>query len=435
MDLSLSRIRSLVALLPRYTRPTIHIAGTNGKGSTTALIDSILRQASLFTGRFNSPHLLDIHDSILLNGHEISPGEYYEALRSVTIANETGNCQCTSFELQTATALLAFERAGVEVVILEVGLGGRLDATNVISDDVVLVSGIAAIDLDHQAVLGDSLEQIAREKAAIARRGRPCVLGRQSHPVVMDAIKMSVGATGGYLLYASDHTQIFQRGPPTPVHPAIPPPASNVSIHLRGERIDTTIGLQGSHQMHNAELAVAIIGTLQHNPTFQHVTLQQISRGLSLARWPGRLDWISYRTEHGENLWLLADGAHNPASAASLARYLASLPISGPRCFVISLSYSPSKPPRSTLEAVLLPGDRVAVVPFSAVDRMPWVKPQEPALVVKVAKDLVGPSGDVVARSDLRAALSWARHNHSTVVVTGSLYLVADLYRLQLAFP
>ncbi|KIO19007.1 hypothetical protein M407DRAFT_83336 [Tulasnella calospora MUT 4182] len=417
MDLSLSRIRSLMSLLPRYTRRTIHIAGTNGKGSTTAFVDSILRQAGLFTGRFNSPHLLTGRDSILLNGQEISPDDYQETFRSVATANEIGNCGCTNFELQTATALLAFERTHVEVAILEVGLGGRLDATNVIPDDVVMVSGITAIDLDHQAILGNSLQQIAGEKAAIARRGRPCVLGRQSHMEVVDAIEESVSVIGGYLLHGSAQVQVFPHPPSTPSHP-----------------VGATISLHGSHQVHNAELAIALVETLQQAPSFLHVTLKQIAQGLGLASWPGRLEWINYcePTEYGGKLWLLADGAHNAASAACLATYLKSLPFTGARSFVISLSYSPSKSPRSILEVMLLPGDRVAVVPFASVDGMPWVKPQESVTVVQAAKDLVGSSGEVMAWDDLKAALSWARCGHSVVVVTGSLYLVADLYRLLL---
>lgn len=434
MDLSLSRIRSLTSLLPRYTRPTIHIAGTNGKGSTTAFVDSVLRQAGFFTGRFNSPHLITIRDSILLDGHAIPPEDYQEAFLSVITANDVGDCRCTNFELQTATALLAFERAHVDVAILEVGLGGRLDATNVIPDDAVLVSGITAIDLDHQAILGDTLELIATEKAAIARRDRPCVLGAQSHQAVADTIKRSVNAVGARLLHASEQVQVFPCQSPAPSDPVIPPPATNVSIHVRGERIDGRIGLQGSHQCQNAELAVALVEALKLTPPFQCITLKQIAQGLSLATWSGRLEWINYReaTERGENIWLLTDGAHNPASAASLARYLTSLPITGTRSFVVSLSHSPSKSPRATLEAVLLPGDRVAVVPFSPVDGMPWVKPQEPASVMEAAKELVGPSGEVVAWTDLKAALSWASHGHSVVIVTGSLYLVADLHRLLL---
>ncbi|KAG8934302.1 folylpolyglutamate synthase [Tulasnella sp. 417] len=431
MDLSLSRIRSLITLFPRYTTPTIHIAGTNGKGSTTAFVDSILRQAGLFTGRYNSPHFLTIRDSILLDAHEISPDDYQEAFRSVATANEIGGCRCTNFELQTATALLAFERAGVDVAILEVGLGGRLDATNVIPDDVVMVSGIASIDLDHRDVLGNTLEEIASEKAAIARRGHPCILGHQLHPEVVEAVKKSVSAKGGYLLHASDQVQVFPL-PPTPCHPALPPPPTKVAIDIHGEQTSATISLQGSHQVHNAELAVALVETLKHSPSFQDITLKQVAQGLSLASWPGRLEWLNYcdPMEYGENPWLLVDGAHNAASAACLATYLASLPLTSTRSFVISLSHSPSKSPRSTLEALLLPGDRVAIVPFTLVEGMPWVKPQESATVMQAAKDLVGSSGEVVVWDDLRAALGWAGQGHSVVVVTGSLYLVADLYRL-----
>lgn len=435
MDLSLSRIRSLVSLLPRYTRPTIHIAGTNGKGSTTAFVDSILRQAGISTGRFNSPHLVIMRDSILLNGHTISPTEYQEAFNSVTTANEIGACQSTNFELQTAAALLAFERAQVEVVILEVGLGGRVDATNVIPDGVVLVSGIAAIDLDHQAILGDTLELIATEKAGIARKGRLCVLGDQSHQEAVDAIQRSVSATGGRLIHASEQVRIRQSQLFKSTHSVLPPPAADVFINVGGEEIRTTIGLQGSHQLHNARLAVAIVEALRHTASFRSITIKQIAQGLRHATWPGRLDWIEYRDpgEKRENVWLLADGAHNPASAASLADYLSSLPIAKPRSFVISLSHSPSKPPRSTLEVILLPGDRVALVPFSPVEGMPWVKPQEAAMVMHAAKDLVGPSGEVVVRDDLKTGLAWARQNQSFVIVTGSLYLIADLYRLPLS--
>lgn len=418
-----------MSLLPRYTRRTIHIAGTNGKGSTTAFVDSILREAGSFTGRFNSPHLLTIRDSILLDGHEISPDDYQETFRSVAAANEIGNCQCTNFELQTATALLAFERAHVAVAILEVGLGGRLDATNVIPDNVVVVSGISAIDLDHQAVLGNSLKQIAKEKAAIARKGRPCVLGHQSHLEVVDAIKRSVSTIGGYLLHASDQVQVFSYQPPSLSHLVLPPPSTKVTIQIRGEQINSTISLHGSHQVHNAELAVALVDTLREAPSFQDVTLKHIAQGLSLASWPGRLEWIKYcEPEYEEDLWLLVDGAHNAASAACLATYLTSF--TGTRSFVISLSHSSSKLPRSTLEAILLPGDRVAIVPFSSVNGMPWVKPEESSIVMQAAKGLVGSSGEVMAWHELRAALGWARRGHSVVVVTGSLYLIADLYRL-----
>lgn len=432
MDLSLSRIRSLNSLLPRYTRPTIHVAGTNGKGSTTAFLDSILRQAGFSTGRFNSPHLVVKRDSILLGGQTISTDDYQEVSRSVTAANQIGDCRCTDFELQTAIALLAFERSRVDVAILEVGLGGRLDATNVIPDDVVLVSGITAVDLDHQAILGDTLEQIAMEKAGIARRNRACVLAYQSHQEVVDTIKRSVAAVGGRLLDATEQVQISPCQPAVSTLSLLPPPPIHLDIRFRGETVHATLGIQGRHQIHNAGLAVALVEALEQTPPFRSVSSEQIAEGLNLATWPGRLSWIKYResTEHEESLWLIADGAHNSASAASLKEYLSSLPVANPRSFVISLSYSPPKSPRSTLEALLLPGDRVAVVSFSPVDGMPWVKPQEPAAIVRAARDLVGTLGEVVECDSLRTALSWAGHGHPVAIITGSLYLIADLYRL-----
>ncbi|KAG9012964.1 folylpolyglutamate synthase [Tulasnella sp. 427] len=439
MDLSLSRIRSLISLLPRFTRPTVHIAGTNGKGSTTAIVDSILRQAGFSTGRFNSPHLVAVRDPILLDGQPISEDDYQEVLQSVKTANQLGACQCTNFEIQTVIALLAFERAGVDVAILEVGLGGRLDATNVIPDDVILVSGITAIDLDHQAILGDTPALIATQKAGIARRGRPCILGRQSHPSAVDAVTKAVDSVGGRLIHSSELVQVVASPPPSPTSTSskVPPSVAWIDVELDGVSISCPFGLHGGHQLSNAELVIAIIVTLNRTPGFRQITPQQIARGLSLVSWPGRLEWIEYREalERKESLWILVDGAHNPACAASLAAYLSSLPRLKSRTFIISLSKAPSKSPRDILKALLLPGDRVAVVPFSRVDGMPWVEPQEPTTVLEVVKDLVGSSGEAVVEKDIKTALGWARNDEGFVIVTGSLYLVADLYRYLLSVP
>ncbi|KAG8933690.1 folylpolyglutamate synthase [Tulasnella sp. 417] len=431
MDLSLARIRRLTSLLPRYTRPTIHIAGTNGKGSTSAFLDSILRQAGFLIGRFNSPHLVTTRDSILLDGHPISPDDYNQAFQSVVTADEIGDCRCTNFELQTATALLVFERGLVDVAILEVGLGGRLDATNVIPDDVVLVSGIASIDLDHQAILGDTLELIAREKAGIARAGRPCVLGDQSAQEVIDTVQKLVSAAGGHIIYASKQVQVLP-GHRLANDITLPPPATRVTIRYLGEQCSATLGLQGIHQVSNAKLSVAVVEALMQTSSLRRVSPEQVRQGLSLATWPGRLEWIDYSTytTRDRNGWLLVDGAHNPGSTKALAQYLSSLPIARPRSFVVSVSKSPLKSPQSTLGAILLPGDRVAVVPFSPVDGMPWVKPHDPAVLLQAAEELVGSSGEAIMLDNLGSALNWAADGHSVVVVTGSLYLIADLYRL-----
>ena len=147
IDLSLNRIRALAARLPSYTRPTIHIAGTNGKGSVAAMVSSVLRESGLRVGRFNSPHLVHVWDSIDLCGHAVSLEQYERVRKEVEEANE--GIGASSFEVLTGTALKLFEDEKVDVVVLEVGMGGRLDATNVIPDDAVAVSVITSVGLDH----------------------------------------------------------------------------------------------------------------------------------------------------------------------------------------------------------------------------------------------------------------------------------------------
>lgn len=172
IDLSLDRIRALSALLPAYTRPTVHIAGTNGKGSVSALLSSILHatEPNLDIGRFNSPHLISIRDCIVINGQPVDEATYASARNEVETVDRTHAIGASSFELLTATALLIFENAALDIVILEAGMGGRLDATNVIPTECVMVSALTAVDLDHQAFLGDTLSAIAREKAASTLR-------------------------------------------------------------------------------------------------------------------------------------------------------------------------------------------------------------------------------------------------------------------------
>jgi folylpolyglutamate synthase/dihydrofolate synthase len=193
IDLSLNRIRALAARLPRYTRPTIHIAGTNGKGSVAAIVSSVLRESGLRVGRFNSPHLIHVWDCIDLYGRAVSPEQYERVRKEVEEANE--GIGASSFEVLTGTALKLFEDEKVDAVVLEVGMGGRLDATNVIPDDAVAVSVITSIGLDHMRWLGDTIEAIAKEKAGITRKAGTIVLGPQPHPnvkVIVSSIAKSL---------------------------------------------------------------------------------------------------------------------------------------------------------------------------------------------------------------------------------------------------
>jgi dihydrofolate synthase len=169
IDLSLDRLRILVNHLPPYTRPTCHIAGTNGKGSVSALVSSIL-QSSLNVGRYNSPHLVSIYDCITINNIPVSSALYNAARAEVTEKDFEKGTKLSSFEILTLTALRVFEREQVDVAVVEVGMGGRLDATNIIPDDTILVSALTAVDVDHQFYLGDTVGKIALEKAGIARK-------------------------------------------------------------------------------------------------------------------------------------------------------------------------------------------------------------------------------------------------------------------------
>ena len=179
IDLSLDRLRILISHMPPYTRPTCHIAGTNGKGSVSALVSSILQSSTppLKVGRYNSPHLASIYDCITIDNIPISLALYNAAHAEVTEKDLENGTRLSSFEILTLSALMVFEREKVDVAVVEVGMGGRLDATNIIPDRFILVSALTAVDLDHQFFLGDTVAKIAFEKAGIARKKRPFVLG------------------------------------------------------------------------------------------------------------------------------------------------------------------------------------------------------------------------------------------------------------------
>lgn len=431
MDFSLHRIQQLLSGLPPYTRPTIHVAGTNGKGSVTALLDAILHESGHSTGRFNSPHLLTSRDSILINGKPVSMTDYNTAVQHVQLVNQ--NIGVTSFELLTATALLVFEKMGVDIAIVEVGLGGRLDATNALPDSVILVSAITAIDLDHTGILGGTIEEIASEKAGIARAGVPCVLGKQAKDSVYVAVKEVAENRGARLLLASESVSITHQTPSNPAdcHSSHSSPPQMILVKVGLDTFQASLHLHGAHQLSNALTAIAVVRQLQTMPSYSHITSNCIAAGLSNARWPGRLEWVRYVVpESRRTVKVLVDGAHNSASSRALASYLVSNFPPVRRSYVVSLSHSPPKSPRSVLEPLLRSGDRVAVLPFTPVEGMPWIKPVPIEILLRTAQDLTGDSESARSFVDLMTALEWVTKWEDPIVVFGSLYLVADLYRL-----
>ncbi|KAL1674984.1 Mur ligase [Schizophyllum commune] len=461
IDLSLDRIRLLAEYLP-YTRPTIHIAGTNGKGSVSAITSSILSAAGLGVGRFNSPHLVSIYDCIALNGKPVDVETYHRVREEVETANSTHGTKLSNFELLTLTALRIFEHAAVDVAVIEVGMGGRLDATNVISDDCVLVSALCAVDLDHQAFLGNTVEAIAREKAGIGRRGRPLVLGVQKHPEVVEAVR-EVAEGGGIPLIVTraarervwwdegvDGARNVTLSPLSDDFTGLPP--RPVEAYMPGLRAEDWVPLQfplhGAHQLDNLGLATAIISAARERKPEWKIRAQAIADGVCTVSWPGRLSFHRI-TIDGKPLTILVDGAHNPASAETLAQFVTDELLD--RCrgaervtvnYILGLSHSPPKTPKQTLSALLPPRGRdgvqvdvnVALLPFTQPEGMPWVVHTPPEVMQEVVKELV-PGADTFVSIEsqpeaLRQALRWVGAKGGITVLAGSLYLVADFYRL-----
>ena len=484
MDLSLERIKVLLAHLPQYTLPTIHITGTNGKGSVSSFVASILQTSGFTVGRFNSPHLISVLDSIIINGESVALNLYNDARRVVEGVDVQVKIGATSFELLTATALMVFESAKLDVVVLEVGMGGRTDATNAISDDCILVSSLTAVDLDHQKFLGDTVGEIATQKAGTARKGRPFVVGPQKYPDVMDSVRAVVETAGADLICA--HPAVSRMwdeaadGPITssssslPFHPAAVRPVS-LSLSCFPGRIHTQLPLHGDHQLDNLGVAIGIISSLLTHSSCVHrlpfrskITPSTVAAGVRSTTWAGRLSFhdvplskLRLHDDSGtedpdESLVVLVDGAHNPSSASVLASYISHLLRSTPIgdseelnvSFIVALSHSPPKTPSQTLSP-LLSFDRprdvkinvsAATLEFTPVEGMPWVHPVPSSEIRDVIKDIdrdislwTHGEGEQVNVND---ALLWAHGEQKKwggkgfVCLAGSLYIVADFYRL-----
>ncbi|KXN83088.1 Dihydrofolate synthetase [Leucoagaricus sp. SymC.cos] len=464
IDLSLDRLQRAVPHLPKYTRPTCHIAGTNGKGSVTAIISSIFRSTSppLNVGRYNSPHLTSIYDSIVINDDPVDAKLYGSVRFAVERVDQELGTKLSSFELLTLTALQIFERTGVDVAVIEVGMGGRLDATNVIPDEAILVSALTNVDLDHQAFLGSTVSAIAREKAGIARPQKPFVLGPQRYQDVIAVVKDEITKKSAHLVPLVDIRPVRSSSEVSNVSfRAVPfQPPSRVRFTCRSpilsEGIMIEAPLHGEHQLENLATALTTVSALVTNDNpFKEKLLSSLSpttliNGIENTQWRGRLSFHTIFTPRP--LSVLLDGAHNPASARTLVNYInqttsLSTDSSIDLVYILALSHSPPKTPVETLSPLFPPnlsdvGTRVklhvALLDFSRPEGMPWVKSVAPSELENVIRDLV-PNIDLwVAGQDaqpgtsLPGALGWAKDrigDAGIVVIAGSLYLVADFYR------
>jgi dihydrofolate synthase/folylpolyglutamate synthase len=314
IKLGLASMRALCAELgdPQARFPSILVAGTNGKGSVTAMLSAGLRAAGWRTGQYTSPHLVSVNERFVIDGAEAGDDVLEEAAGIVLAAE--GRCRAdgrvaapmTFFELTTAVAFEHFRRDRVDAAVVEVGLGGRFDATNVVSP---VVSVITTIDFDHMAHLGHSLSQIAREKAGIMRAGVPVVTGVSDGEAAAE-IRAAAAEARAPLIAARDGVTAASSLDET----------GRTRLRLRTPARDygeLTLALRGAHQVGNAIVALRALESVDQ-ATPLRVPPAAIVEGLTRARWPGRLD---VRHLPGGRT-LILDAAHNPAGASALADYL-----------------------------------------------------------------------------------------------------------------
>lgn len=391
------------------------IAGTNGKGSTAATLASILRAAGHRTGLYISPHLLRVNERIRIDGAEISEEDFGSIHQRVeTVAGRlvvAGDLPWhpSFFEVLTAMAFDYFAGAGVEIAILEVGMGGRLDATNVVKPVVSVITDIA---LDHQKFLGDTITQIAHEKAGVIRPGGVVVTLPQ-HPEANDVIGNTIAERGAQAVSAVPYVPPVAPG----AHdvPGVAPNGVRTSYPLRvlGEEIVVDSPLVGRHQLRN--IALAIAAAVELNDLGFPVTTRDIERGIRETRWPGRFQRIAASAHLPE---IILDVAHNPAGAWALRSTLSEY--AGDRPLVLVFGVMRDKAVTKIAE-ILFPLAELVIATRAENPRS--ASPEE------IRQAAVHTGAQVETSPTVAAALKRASElveRNGIVVVTGSIYVVGE---------
>ncbi len=371
--------RALLALgRPDRELAVLHVGGTNGKGSTCAMAAEALRCAGHRVGLYTSPHLCSFNERIQVDSVPIADGDLdarIEEIRRACPWHDSGDEgeRLTYFEFATLVALLYFARQRTSAVVLEVGLGGRFDATNVVTP---LVSALSRIGLDHVQLLGDSLDAIAREKGGIFKRGVPAVVAHAQPPEAMRALREEAGRRGAPLEVAP---------------PAYPGP----------------VALRGAHQQGNAALAAAALQLL--DAAGVRVGEGAVAQGIAQTRWPGRLEEIG---------GVVLDGAHNPDGAAALA---AALPLLYPgRRVELVFGVLADKDHRGMLSALAPQVRRLHLV----APRSPRARP--PETYRALAASFETPVDEHASCAEALECGRRAALADGVVCVAGSLYLVGE---------
>ncbi|HEU4401107.1 MAG TPA: folylpolyglutamate synthase/dihydrofolate synthase family protein [Candidatus Polarisedimenticolia bacterium] len=408
----LDRIRALLARLrdPQDRFQSTLIAGTNGKGSIAAYLASILSAAGVSAGVYTSPHLVRFEERIAIGGELISEDEVAsltcEVRQAIEAERAAGGDPPTYFEATTALAFLQFARRGVPLAVLEVGMGGRFDATNVVTP---LACAIAPVAMDHMQWLGATLSEIAWQKAGILKPGIPCAVSRQDK-AALDVIRGEAARLAAPLILSTEcAVRPGGRGPGFP-----DPPVFSLTTPSGACYDDLTLALRGAHQVDNATTAVLVAERLAARG-FPSIDRTAITRGLFRAVWPGRIEILPGRPD------LLLDGAHNPAGCETLAAYLRQHQ-AGRR---VTLVFGAMKDkPADVMLGILCPlASRVIVT------SIPVPRGESPHILQRYAAHH---HRDVVIEPSIADALEAARQAAGAdglCVVSGSLYLVGEVKR------
>jgi len=405
----LEPVRELLAGLdnPHLAFVAVHVAGTNGKGSVCAVLDSILRAAGFRVGLYTSPHLVRFNERIRVNGEAVSDEDLaalFETLDPVAAAMAAQGRQPTFFEFTTALAFEYFRRRHVQFAVVETGLGGRLDATNIV---LPLVSVITRIGLEHTTYLGDTIAAIVGEKAGIIKDGRPVVCGAM--PDEAREVVRRVAAERNAPFVDAGSTATVRR----------------VSQSLAGQKIavstegtdygSATVSLLGRHQLENVATALATVEAIAEA---SRLTLapEVVVQGLEDARWPARLDVLS------EEPPVLLDGAHNPDAARVLAAALKELFKKKPLALVWGMC--------TDKDAIAFSGALGGLVRVCWPVTLATERTRSHAELARIAQS----RGWEVRRAELPEALAeakaWAREQGGAVCIAGSLYLAGEVLAL-----
>jgi dihydrofolate synthase / folylpolyglutamate synthase len=442
IDLGLDRILRLLQALdnPQNQVPIIHVAGSNGKGSVCAYLASMLAAAGYRVGRYISPHLVSWCERISINDQPIAADQLSAVLAQVAVRIDPQQPSPTQFEVITAAAWCYFAAQKVDIAVIEVGLGGRLDATNVC--DQPLVTVITSLSMEHWQRLGPTLADIAREKAGILKPGCPAVIGPLP-PEAKAVVEQQLLLQNCPAIWPEAAQPIVTNTRETRWGQTTSQTTYQTTDWAVAEGIQFPLPLPGQFQLSNAALAIASIQQLRRQGWV--ISDEAIVLGMAQTRWPGRMQWFTWQGRA-----ILIDGAHNPAAAIVLRQYVDSLtPLGQPlRPIAWVMGMLTTKDHADVFRALLKPGDRLHLVP------VPGHSGADPAELAELAQQICPSLHHCQTHRTLLAGLELASEEQATlqaavnrpeatsslkaypeqlssdplVVLCGSLYLIGDFF-------